>query len=147
MFEGHICAAKAFGPTGDPEEDFIRYASAVMNGRAHGPSDFYSFMKRPLGGPVASEPSDAGPAPWFLPSVRFLRTTSLWNSLRAGIASSSAIGQGTQAAYNESTGNFTGKERADVGESIPDSTTDSGWAIVAEVLTLTRTARSLQHHP
>jgi hypothetical protein len=127
MFEAHICAAKAFRPTGDPEEEnFIRYASAVMNGRAHGPSDIYSFMKRPLDGPTASEPRDVDHAPWSLPSLRFLRATSLWNSLRAGITSSSAIAQGTHAAYNESAENFTGKERADVGGSIPDSTTDSG---------------------
>jgi hypothetical protein len=42
LLEGHIATAKAFKPTGDPdEEDFVRFAVAMHNGRANGTTDFY----------------------------------------------------------------------------------------------------------
>jgi hypothetical protein len=90
LLEVHIATAKSFKPTGDPdEEDFVRLAVAMHNGRANGTTDFYRTTR----GAHGNEPSDIGPEPYFLKSYRFLITTSLWMSLRAVTASIPSIGR------------------------------------------------------
>jgi hypothetical protein len=66
--------AKEAEPTGDPtEEDFIRFAIAMINGRATGTSDFYEIVRAVDGNQLR----DIGPTFSILLAYRFFQTTNL----------------------------------------------------------------------